>query len=92
MFGKLSTVRALMLAAGLGLMAQGCGGEAAVDDDEAVTGSSEQAMRMSLDFTCGPTRCTCTGGEDCNDMFASGVCSVGPGTGCSELSCWCKRN
>lgn len=46
----------------------------------------------SLSFSCGWFTCSCTGDDDCNDMFCSGVC--GGDAVCDETSgtyCWCVR-
>jgi hypothetical protein len=44
-------------------------------------------------YTCDGAICTCTGDEDCNDMFSSGVC--GDIAQCRSEGgfeyCWCLR-
>ena len=46
-----------------------------------------------LGFSCGRLTCDCSGDDDCNDMFSSGVC--GDIALCDEaggeVSCWCFR-
>lgn len=42
-----------------------------------------------LGFSCDRLTCDCSGDDDCNDMFSSGVC--GDIAFCSETGCWCFR-
>ncbi len=48
--------------------------------------------RMSgrtLNFSCEGILCTCSGDDDCNDMFTRGGC--GDIAVCDEHGCWCFR-
>ena len=42
-----------------------------------------------LNFNCEGILCTCSGDEDCNDMFTKAAC--GDIAVCDERGCWCFR-
>ena len=42
-----------------------------------------------LNFNCEGLLCSCSGDEDCNDMFVRGGC--GDIAVCDERGCWCLR-
>lgn len=68
-----------------------CGMLGCAVDSEPVDQTSEPMIMVDHSFVCTRATCHCSGGEDCNDMFTSGLCKVGPGTKCSETECQCDR-
>lgn len=70
--------RALVLAVPLSLTSLACSG--APDSPSSVeitldTKSKAQAVRTTrFAYNCDDRYCTCTGDDDCNDMFEDGVC------------------
>lgn len=43
----------------------------------------------TLNYNCEGILCTCTGDDDCNDLFTNGGC--GDIAMCDEQGCWCFR-
>jgi hypothetical protein len=43
----------------------------------------------TLNYNCAGFLCTCTGDEDCNDLFTKEAC--GDLAGCDDRGCWCLR-
>jgi hypothetical protein len=43
----------------------------------------------TLNYNCEGILCSCTGDEDCNDMFTKEAC--GDIAACDERGCWCFR-
>ena len=52
-------------------------------------GATYRAIRPGLGFNCNPLLCSCTGDDDCNDMFTTDVC--GPIAICIDDVCFCGR-
>jgi hypothetical protein len=44
---------------------------------------------VTLNFNCEGLLCSCSGDDDCNDMFTRGGC--GDIAACDERGCWCFR-
>lgn len=51
--------------------------------------SGQRLATGRLGFACGGFACTCSGDEDCNDMFSTGAC--GDIAQCVDDMCWCLR-
>jgi hypothetical protein len=47
----------------------------------------------TLQFDCSdPLKCTCTGDEDCNDLFSTGKCGDVASCDTGEGKCWCFKS
>jgi hypothetical protein len=78
-------VRSFVLASAIVVSAVGC---AAPQAEESLEVSEASALKVggggggTLGYTCSGLLCTCTGDDDCNDMFSDGLC--GPISSCDE--------
>lgn len=100
MFGNLVQVL-MMLCMALALAA--CGGEegdradseAALSRTQAPGGTGGILIGGSLGYDCNGDVCTCSGDDDCNDMFDSGECASFWCSECDQsapvVSCWCDQ-
>jgi hypothetical protein len=75
-----TTLKALIFALSLtalgGLIGCDAAPEAGAQEEETSGALIKGGAGASSSFTCddGANTCTCTGDEDCNDMFGSGLC------------------
>lgn len=59
--------------------------------EEEPIASSEASLKSTggggrAAYTCSGRYCTCTGDEDCNDMFSDGVCAEGPKSAICQIN------
>ena len=50
---------------------------------------NSRVMSPAMNYSCQGMLCSCSGDDDCNDMFTSGGC--GDIAQCDERGCWCLR-